>query len=184
MKKWIFTAVIATMLGWGIYEYVATSSEKNDQEVAERTKVEEKDELGNRNGYLAYDFELETLDGEKVKLSDYKGKKVMLNFWATWCPPCRAEMPDMEKFQKAKDVTVLAVNLTETETNMTIVQDFIDKYELTFTVPLDDVSAVSNQYEIMAYPTTFMIDTKGRIQFTMMGAMNYDMMVRQYELLE
>src|SRR5699024_11784063 len=58
-------------------------------------------------------FKLQTIDGEQVKLSDYRGEKVILNFWATWCPPCRAEMPDMQKFHADHDATILAVNLTE-----------------------------------------------------------------------
>ncbi|WP_343033610.1 TlpA disulfide reductase family protein [Virgibacillus ihumii] len=63
-------------------------------------------------------FQLETLEGEKVKLSDFRGNPVMLNFWATWCPPCRAEIPDMEKLHQNKDITILAVNLTKSEANI------------------------------------------------------------------
>ena len=68
-----------------------------------------------REGAEAPDFELTTLEGETVKLSDYRGKKVILNFWATWCPPCKAEMPHMQNFyeeNKDKDVEIVAVNLT------------------------------------------------------------------------
>lgn len=181
MKKMIFIAVVSIMLGWAVYEFAFSSKEQAESSAH---VVEESDEIGIRKGELAPDFELTTLDGETVKLSDYKGQRVMLNFWATWCPPCRAEMPDMQKFQSDKDVQVLAVNLLETESSPDKVQEFIDELKLTLTVPLDEVSAVSNEYEIMAYPTSFMIDSNGRIQFIVMGALNYDYMVQQFEMMQ
>ena len=188
MKKSIFIAVVFVMLGWAVYEFAFSTNEKVATEeiegIEEIDKSEESNKIGTRKGELAPDFELKTLDGETVKLSDYKGQRVMLNFWATWCPPCRAEMPDMQKFQKDKDVQVLAVNLLETESSKDVVQEFIDELELTLTVPMDEVSAVSNEYAIMAYPTSFMIDSNGRIQFVVMGAMNYDFMVQQFEMMQ
>lgn len=192
MKKAILIVIVMGMLGWSVYEFLFASNEKTTQEENKLTsqqinnpvEVEESNEVGIRKGEIAPDFELTTLDGETVQLSDYKGKRVMLNFWATWCPPCRAEMPDMEKFQKNKDVQVLAVNLTETESNQDNVQKFVDELNLTLTTPLDDQSAVSNEYKVMAYPTTYMIDSNGRIQFITMGAMNYDFMVQQFEMMQ
>ncbi|MEK3981410.1 TlpA disulfide reductase family protein [Psychrobacillus sp. FSL K6-2836] len=192
MKKAILIIIVMGMLGWSVYEFLFASNEKTTQEENKLTnqqinnpvEVEESNEVGIRKGEIAPDFELTTLDGETVQLSDYKGKRVMLNFWATWCPPCRAEMPDMEKFQKNKDVQVLAVNLTETESNQDNVQKFVDELNLTLTTPLDDQSAVSNEYKVMAYPTTYMIDSNGRIQFITMGAMNYDFMVQQFEMMQ
>lgn len=177
MKKWIVVGIVIGMLGWVGYDYIFAKDkvEKYDADTGEE---------GNRKGDMAFDFELTTLDGESVKLSDYRGERVLLNFWATWCPPCRAEMPDMEKFQNEHDVTVLAVNLTDTETDASKVEEFINTYDLTFTVPMDEDSEIANLYQIVAYPTSFMIDSKGRIQFLMMGAMNYDMMVQQLEMLE
>ena len=192
MKKMIFVALIMGALGWTVYEFVFASKEEVTQEESGNTsqqindlvEVEESDKVGIRKGELAPDFELSTLDGETVKLSDYKGQRVMLNFWATWCPPCRAEMPDMQKFQKNKDVQVLAVNLTETESDPDNVQEFMDELNLTLTTPLDVESAISNEYNVVAYPTTYMIDSNGRIQFIMMGAMNYDFMVQQFEMMQ
>lgn len=192
MKKAIFVAIIMGMLGWTAYEFIFASNKKATQEedgttaqqVNVSVEVEESDKVGILKGELAPDFELTTLDGEVVKLSDYKGKRVMLNFWATWCPPCRAEMPDMQKFQSTKDVQVLAVNLSETESDPGNAQRFVDELNLTLTVPLDKESAVSNEYNVIAYPTTYMIDSNGRIQFIMMGAMNYDFMVQQFEMMQ
>jgi len=184
MKKAVFVALVMVMLGWAVYEFVFASKEKAPNDLNDLIEVEESNEIGIHKGELAPDFELTTLDGETVKLSDYKGKRVMLNFWATWCPPCRAEMPDMQKFQENKDVQVLAVNLAETESHPDNAQKFVDELGLTFTVPVDEESAVSNEYNVVAYPTTYMIDSNGRIQFIMMGAMNYDFMVQQFEMMQ
>ena len=198
MKKAILILIVVGMFGWAVYEFVISSNGNDIQKVenefvispngnnAQKVegKVAESNEIGIRIGQLAPDFELKTLDGETVKLSDYKGQRVMLNFWATWCPPCRAEMPDMQKFQENKDVQVLAVNLHETESDPDNVQEFIDELKLTLTVPLDEKSAVSNHYQIMAYPTSFMIDSNGRIQSIVMGALNYDFMVQKFEMMQ
>jgi len=197
MKKSIFITIVLVMLGWAVYEFISSSNEQssegkdkitaipeNDSTENNAVEVEESDEIGTKKGELAPDFELTTLDGEQVKLSDYKGERVMLNFWATWCPPCRAEMPDMEKFQQNKDVQVLAVNLTETEASQEAVENFADELGVTFTIPLDEDYDVAMEYGVMAYPTTYMIDSNGRIQFVMMGAMNYENMVQQFEMMQ
>lgn len=190
MKKVILLLIVGGMLGWAMYEFVISSNKGDTLKTSEYEngnigeKPIESNDVGIRQGQLAPDFELKTLDGETVKLSDYRGKRVMLNFWATWCPPCRAEMPDMQKFQKDKDVQVLAVNLSETESHPDNVQRFVDELNLSLTIPLDDESAISNEYQVMAYPTTYMIDSNGRIQFITMGAVNYDFMVQQFEMMQ
>lgn len=180
MKKGILIAIVVGMLGWAVYEFASSSG----NEIVPSDSVETIDEIGIDKGYIAPDFELTTLDGERVRLSDYRGKRVMLNFWATWCPPCRAEMPDMQKFYENKDVVILAVNLIETESHPDNVQDFIDEFGITFTIPLDEGSNVASQYEIFAYPTSLMIDSNGYIQSKFMGAINYDIMVQQFEMMK
>src|SRR5690625_3637095 len=174
------------MLGWAVYEFVSTSEEPlapdHDNNNADITA--EKDEIGIDKGYIAPDFELTTLDGEVMKLSDYRGQRVMLNFWGSWCPPCRAEMPDMQKFYENKDVAVLAVNLIETERHPDDVQDFVDEFGITFPIPIDEESAVGNYYQVIAYPTTLMIDSSGRIQARFRGPLNYDIMVQQFEMMK
>src|SRR5690625_503832 len=191
MKKTLLILLVVGMFGWTVYEFVISKNSQDDMitsenSVKEQTKEQpvESDEEGIQEGQIALDFELETLDGETVKLSDFKGQRVMLNFWATWCPPCRAEMPDMQKFQDNKDVQILAVNLTETEAGRAQVENFMDELNLSMTVPMDEDSAVSTDYSVMAYPTTYMIDSNGRIQSVMMGAINYDLMVQQFEMMQ
>lgn len=148
------------------------------------TSVMAENEVGIEIGNKAPDFELKTLDGETVKLSDFKGEKVMLNFWATWCPPCREEMPDMQKFHEKQDVVVLAVNLTDTEMNRKNVSAFVEEFGFTFPVLMDEGAKISNLYRINPIPTSYMIDTNGIIQHKAYGAMDYDSMVQQLKEMD
>ncbi|MGG4267187.1 redoxin domain-containing protein [Peribacillus simplex] len=130
-------------------------------------------------GAKAPDFTLKTLDGKQIKLSDYKGKKVMLNFWATWCPPCKKEMPDMEKYTKqaGDDVVVLAVNI-DPEND---VKSFVNDNGITFTIPLDSQRAknpVNERYKISSIPTTYFIDKEGIIRNKVISSMQLKDMER------
>lgn len=175
MKQWITIIVILGMVGWAVFSFMSNSNKTADSDTAEA-----EEEFGINQGDLAPDFNLTTLDGKTVKLSDYRGKPVMLNFWATWCPPCRSEMPDMEKFHQDTDIVILAVNLTSQESNLQSVHDFIDELGLTFTIPLDETNEVATNYQIQPIPTTFMIDKTGKIHHKQFGPMNYDFMVQQF----
>ncbi|MEF3330179.1 TlpA disulfide reductase family protein [Oceanobacillus oncorhynchi] len=206
MKEWIFTMIIVGMIGWALYDFIDSSRQSTDEfvPVEENSSVEEdvreqleaadneegdsaageNTEVGLEVGNMAPDFELQTLAGETVKLSDYRGKKVMINFWATWCPPCRAEMPDMEAFYQDKDIVILAVNLTETENNLQQVQDFVNEYELTFPILLDEKIEVAEQYMIQPIPTSYMINSNGVVAFKAFGSLNYDFMVQEFEKMK
>ncbi|MFD1416568.1 redoxin domain-containing protein [Oceanobacillus jeddahense] len=142
--------------------------------------VQEGVEIGDK----APDFMLETLDGETVQLSDFKGERVMINFWATWCPPCKQEMPDMERFYQEHDPVILSVNLTDGEINTADVEQFIQELDLTFPVLLDKEGEVSNLYRIQPIPMTYMVDAEGIIQFKSFGALSYQQMVKQFEQIE
>jgi peroxiredoxin len=111
----------------------------------------------------AIDFTLEKLGGGKVKLSDFKDKVVILNFWATWCGPCRVEMPSMQSLYdqiKDQDVVMLAVDSQETPE---VVDEFIKEFKYTFPVLLDTSGSATAQYSIQAIPTTYIIDRNGRV---------------------
>ena len=123
---------------------------------------------GLAKGDLAPDFELTTLAGDTVKLSDYRGKKIMLNFWASWCPPCRSEMPHMENYytdnKESDNMEILAVNMTKTEKNkVESAKEFVDEYKLTFPILLDEDSEVMKMYQIKVYPTSYIINEEGVI---------------------
>ena len=195
MKKGILIVIIIGMLGWAVFDFISSSRERADEGNITSSDsitslplddsnsnadevVVESDEIGLESGKIAPDFEVTTLDGEQAKLSDFRGGRVMLNFWATWCPPCRAEMPDMQKVYDEEDVTILAVNMTGTESGEDVVVEFVDDFELTFPILMDETSDIMNTYEIQAYPTTYMIDSDGRIQFVALGAMNHEQMLQ------
>lgn len=134
-----------------------------------------------QQGNVAPEFELKTLAGKTVKLSDYRGKRVILNFWATWCPPCREEMPDMQKFyEKYKDqnIEILAVNLLESG-SLNETKAFVQEFDIQFPVLLDEKSKISNIYHTTAIPTSFLINSNGVIEHKIVGAMSYDWMVNQ-----
>ncbi|MCL2804830.1 MAG: TlpA family protein disulfide reductase [Treponema sp.] len=123
---------------------------------------------------LPQDFTLQNLNGENVTLSSYKGKVVLLNFWATWCPPCRDEMPSMEtlyKRYKNQGLELLAVNLRE---NPAAVRQFIQRGGYTFPIPLDTNGRVSGNYGVEAIPTTYVIDREGMIIGRIVGAIHWD----------
>lgn len=135
---------------------------------------------GIQEGELAPDFKLETLEGDHVQLSDYHGKKVILNFWATWCGPCRKEMPAMQDFYDEfdGDVEILAVNVTSSEKSIDDVRDFIHEFEFTYQTLLDTDMSVSNEYKAVGLPTTYFIGTDGVIQAPRkIGPMTFDYMV-------
>src|SRR5690625_3691238 len=162
MKKWILVVVVVGLLGWAVYDFVIS-----DDEAAEEAATEKDDEVGIEVGDTAPNFTLETLEGEEVKLSDYRGQKVLLNFWATWCPPCRAEMPDMQKYHEEdaedSDTVILAVNLTDTEKSESDVDEFLDEYGITFSILSDEKSHIANMYSAQALPTSYLINEDGSI---------------------
>ncbi|WP_026587248.1 peroxiredoxin family protein [Bacillus sp. NSP9.1] len=134
--------------------------------------MQKKAEIGIEKGDQAPDFTLPSLKGEKnVSLSNFKGRKVILNFWATWCKPCQTEMPAMEELQNEhQDITVLAVNFTSAEKNRETVESFAEKLGLTFPIVLDR-EGINAKYEIFSYPTTYIIDENGIIQDIVLGTM-------------
>ncbi len=120
------------------------------------------------------DFELEDLGGTPQKLSSYRGKVVFLNFWATWCGPCRIEMPAMQRlYDKLKDegLEIVAVDLQESRRQ---VKKFVEKYKLTFPVLLDKSGEVGSIYGARAIPTTYLIDRDGYVFAGAAGAREWD----------
>lgn len=178
MTKWILGVLIAVMIGWATYDLVV-SKEAQDEEISTAQGASE--ETGLMVGNLAPDFELMTAEGQTMKLSDYRGQRVFLNFWATWCPPCRAEMPDMQNLylEQEEPFEILAVNLTKSEASEENIATFVEDFGLTFPILLDTESEVAGLYNVSAVPTSFMIDTEGRISFVAPGAMHYDMMAQE-----
>jgi peroxiredoxin len=122
-------------------------------------------------GFLAPDFTLETMDGDTVKLSDLRGQAVIVNLWATWCPPCKAEMPALQQVYeeyKSRGLIVLAVNST-TQDDAQAIPAFIAEYSLTFPVLLDVNNEAGQLYQLRSLPSTFFIGRDGIIHEVVIG---------------
>ena len=122
-------------------------------------------------GNLAPDFQLDNLDGQSVSLSDYRGKPVLVNFWATWCVPCRSEMPLIQNVFADKKwadegLVVLAIAIGASPAS---IGKFVEKHGLTFPVLLDSKQDVFREYYAFAPPTTFFIDREGIIREIKVG---------------
>lgn len=124
-----------------------------------------------QQGFLAPDFELNTPAGEAIRLSDLRGQAVLVNLWATWCPPCRAEMQSMEKmYQEYKEegFTVLAVNMTYQD-DASAVLPFVHEQGLTFPILLDETGEMGNAYQLRSLPSSFFIRRDGTISEVVIG---------------
>ncbi|KOS60691.1 TlpA family protein disulfide reductase [Lysinibacillus agricola] len=195
MKKNIGLLVVVLLIAAMIGTYVKQQIDK-DREIETASLGKEMDDrkIGLNNGDTPPDFTLTSLDGKNVTLSELRGKKVVLNFWATWCPPCKAEMPHMQKYyeQNAKkdNVEIVAVNLTQGERDVTddakidTVMTFRDSFELTFPILLDMKNEVGLDYQVLTIPTTYFIDSNGYIQRAIRGPMNVDMLKSYVEALD
>jgi peroxiredoxin len=123
----------------------------------------------------APDFQVRTPDGSTLRLTDFKGKVVFLNFWATWCEPCREEMPSMERLHQAykdRGLVVLAISLDLQ--GASVVKPFVKKFALTFPIGLDPKMTVRETYGVWAVPSTFLIDRKGKRVLFANGARDWD----------
>lgn len=124
---------------------------------------------GVNTGNVARDFTLETVEGNSISLKDYRGQVVLINFWATWCPPCRAEIPDLQStyLERREDgFVVLGVNVEESRA---VVQQFMDEVEMTYPVLLDEGGEVLQTYRANGLPMSVIVDPEGVIQVRHVG---------------
>lgn len=135
------------------------------QDAAAKVAEQSKPALTGASRSVAPDLELTTLDGQRVALRDLRGKVVLLNFWATWCPPCKAEMPDLqalyEEHGDAHDFVVVGVNFQEAAAP---VEAFVRERGLTFPVWLDGQGDAGGKLGVRGLPVSFIIDREGRIR--------------------
>jgi thiol-disulfide isomerase/thioredoxin len=124
-----------------------------------------------REGFSAPDFDLDLLGGGQVTLSEFRGQAVMINIWASWCPPCREEMPAIQNvYEDYRDqgLVILAVNTTYQDRE-TDAAAFVRELGLTFPVPLDRDGSVSRRYQLRGLPSTYFVDRQGVINSVVVG---------------
>ena len=123
---------------------------------------------------IAPDFELQDSEGETHRLSEYRGKTVIINFWTTWCPPCREEIPSMNRMWNElqdEEVVILAINIGEDDETVFV---FTANYPADFPLLLDREGEVIAQWPVKGLPTTYVVAPDGRITYRAIGARNWD----------
>lgn len=156
-RLWMRVAILCVLLGALIFA-VYSSFAKDNKEI--------------KIGTQAPNFSLEQLNTKPLKLSDLKGKGVVLNFWGSWCEPCKAEFPELEKqYQRfqSEGIEVVGVNISETPL---AIQQFVDQYHVSFPILMDRQSEITRLYQIGPIPTTFFIDKDGIVKEQVIGQMN------------
>lgn len=186
-RKWTIRIIVLLAVVFGTYISWHLLSGKEERVSIEEKEWEEEEEIAKEEEPLqllyasvgvqrinppfeAEDFILEDLRGSMVSLKDFQGKVIFLNFWASWCGPCRIEMPAMEllwQIFQDDDFVILAVDVREKRDE---VSSFIENNRYTFPVLLDSWGRVANIYSVRYYPTTFLIDREGKVVGKAVGA--------------
>jgi len=175
MIIWAVAIILVAVAVYTTYQYNNTPAPLPTPPVAEQTPPAEENVAESID---ALDFTLEDMNGNKVSLSDYKGKNIFLNFWASWCGPCKYEMPFIEQLSqenKDSDLVIVTVNLQESKD---VVSKFMTENKYTFPVWLDSQGAVANQYGVSGIPLSLMINKDFKIIAAHEGYM------KDYEMLK
>jgi len=160
-RRWIQIGILAVVLIAGLFTIVTTISGRADRQFQIV-----------RAGDKAPDFKVLGLDGQVYRLSELRGKTVVLNFWATYCDPCRQEMPDLQKqADKWVDAGVVVVGMNVGEGRVTV-NNFIQQYQIRFPIYLDSDEQIRRSFGVREYPTTFFIRPDGRVHTVKTGMMN------------
>lgn len=123
----------------------------------------------------AKNFTVPSPDGNSIRLADYRGRVVFLNFWATWCVPCREEMPSMEQlYRRYKDRGLVVLAISVDAEGAKVVVPFVKELKLTFPIGLDPRMTLAQQYGVLGIPSSFLVDQKGRLVALALGPRDWD----------
>lgn len=172
MKKMGFLSLIILLLIVGCGK---TKGKDKKAKVVVNKKIESNIKIGIEKGNKIPDFKVMGLDGEFIDMKDLKGKYVLLNFWATWCPPCKREMPSIQKlYNKSRNNNKFEIVAISVDQNPAFeVQKFIDDNEYSFPVYYDKGGKLSRKFFIKSIPTTFLINKNGIIENKVLGASDW-----------
>ena len=185
-SKFIWAGLVVIILIavgiWGVFKFSSSADSANRVEVENVTGLDPAPKIG----HPAPDFRLRTLAGQEVALSDFRGQPVVINFWATWCGPCRVEMPHFQEAYTAyqNEVVVLGVNLTERD-NPDDIPGFVEEFGLTFPILFDEQGEVAQLYNAFGQPASVFVDAGGVVHTVFYGPVNKPFIdARISELLE
>ncbi|MCS6936296.1 MAG: TlpA disulfide reductase family protein [Candidatus Bipolaricaulota bacterium] len=139
-------------------------------------------EVAPRLGYLAPEISLPDLKNQIVRLSDLRGKPVLLNFWAAWCPPCRQELPDLQRFHEQFGTKIALIGVNWGEPAQTV-RSFLERYGVTYTNLLDERGTAFVTYRLTGTPTTFFIDPEGHIRGVWLGPLKGEEIAQNFQRL-
>jgi peroxiredoxin len=202
-KRFISFMILIVAVAFSIYVVVdnltfedvnLTDSEGRKVEKEDETPFLARDEIGLLRGMFAPNFTLPLWESsEEMSLSDFRGELVVLNLWASWCPPCRDEMPDLIKLYdeyKEKGVQVIGINMGTLERSEEAPQQFMEEYEVTFPTfvdrPIDTFNQrgiVESLYQVRSIPATYILDEDGRIHLAIRGKVNFEMLENEVKKL-
>ncbi|MFS0863854.1 TlpA family protein disulfide reductase [Fredinandcohnia sp. 179-A 10B2 NHS] len=173
MRKFVITIIILGLAGYAIWQFI---------------EEQKRGVTGIEIGNTAPDFEVQLLgdENETIRLSELRGKKVVINFWASWCKPCREEMPEIQKFYETKsdDVEVLAINMTASEVKPENAKEFVEGKGYTFPLLFDVKNQASSDYKVLGLPETFFINSDGTINDYIKGQMNMETLEKKVSELK
>lgn len=157
---WTLTVTLLALSGTGLARAESPPSDQTLTPIQDRPTAPE--------------FDLKDPGDRPQRLADYRGKPIILNFWATWCPPCREEMPSMQRaFEAVADdgIALIAINVGE---DADTIEQFLANYPVEFPLPMDLDSRVVQSYPVKGLPTTFVIDADGRLAYVATGGREWD----------
>jgi cytochrome c biogenesis protein CcmG/thiol:disulfide interchange protein DsbE len=180
--KFIYWTLIVCVVLWGAAFSYLTQLQQNsiDSKDTAIDRYKESSEIG----YMAPSFELIGMDENNYSLASLNGKPVVINFWASWCEPCKEEAPELVRLynEYKEKLEIYAVNLTKND-RVKDVQDFVETYHLNFPVLLDSEGEIAKKYNVLAIPTTFFIDSDGRIVDQIIGIADKKTLEKKFGML-